>query len=180
MTKPRTAVSKVGLNQLAKKRATANPAPKKPRTAWNKSYTVDEMLIILDKTIKSYSRSKSISYHKILNNLSTLSKSAWANYMSGGIYPNTEIQAKFQILKEIQEDKAVDGAMSGKYNSTFAAFLLRTRHGYVEQQHTDRLAFEKEKLAAASLGDGDQPININFTIAEHRSEEQIDRLLEDQ
>lgn len=142
-------------------------------------YTKDELLKILDKCIPIYKASNKISFHNILQNHCSYYTTNWDYYLFEKKDP--DIIAKFDILRSIQEQKVIEGAMTGDYNPAFSMFLLKSKYKWCEEQHTRKLELEEKKLASqVQLIDTiESAINVNFTIAEHRSEEAINKLIDE-
>jgi hypothetical protein len=141
-------------------------------------YTMNQLLGFLDQAIDLYRTSDEISYHIILQGLCEFHVTNWEYYLESQS-ANPDIIAKFNVLRGMQEQKTISGAMSGKYNPAFSMFLLKSRSGWIEEQHKRRLALDEKKLDQVSqvtdaIGSA---LNINFTVAEHRTDDQIDRLL---
>lgn len=139
-------------------------------------YTKEALIAILTKCIPLYKRAKNtVSFHEVLAKHCTYSRPNWEYWLN--VKKDEEIREKFNQLRSIQENRFLQGGSTGALNPQFSMFVLRTKHGYVEQQHVDRLAFDREKFLAGNAEGTEAPLNINFTVAPHRTDEEINRLL---
>jgi len=109
-------------------------------------YTADDLVRILDQAIPLYQESPNISFHTTLETLCTYKKTHWKYWTHERTEKDPRILERFQILRDIQEQKTINGAMIGDYNPAFSMFLLKCKYGYCEEQHKARLELDKRKL----------------------------------
>lgn len=127
-------------------------------------YSKNELLDILDTCIPIYRSSNEISFHKILQNHCSFFPTNWAWYLEGEKC-DPDIVDRFNILREIQQQKTISGAMDGTYNPAFSMFLLKSRYGWIEEQHRRKLAIDEKKLeqdAKITQHLIDQDITVGF------------------
>lgn len=145
----------------------------------NVKQTADEILVILDEAIDNYISSKFASYWAFLN-----SRGLYRQRINYYLHekPNKKIIEKMDILRTLQEDKLVEGLLSrgSEIKDVGAIFILKTSHGFIERDKKEANEIAREKLKQEKELDGvGKSLNINFTIAEHRSEEDIQKLIDD-
>jgi len=131
-------------------------------------YTKQDLIDILNKCIPIYKRSKDISFHKTLEKHCTYTKTHWEHWLN--VKKDADITAKFDILRGLQEDKTIEGAMKGDYNPAFSMFLLKCKYNYCEKQHTDRIALEEKKLALEERVMDNPSIEISVVPIKKREE----------
>lgn len=126
-------------------------------------YSKDELLAILDKCIPIYRSSNMISFHNIIQNHCSFYPTNWDYYLFEKKDP--EIIAKFDVLRSIQEQKVIEGAMGGVYNPAFSMFLLKSKYKWCEEQHVRKIELEEKRLDMEKDIHTDlmQNINIAFT-----------------
>ena len=63
-------------------------------------------------------------------------------------------------------------------------FILKSKRGWIERQHSDRLDLDKKKLdleekkLESGVGDdNNKKIEVEFTLKEHRSDDDIEALI---
>jgi hypothetical protein len=71
--------------------------------------------------------------------------------------------------------------MSGEYSSSFAQFFLRCKHGFIEHATERKLDLEEKKLEQTSNAIDliQDSLNITFSTVPHRTDEEIQTLLND-
>lgn len=109
-------------------------------------YTADDLVAILDTVIPIYSSSNIISFHTILENHCTYRQTHWDYWLHDRTEKDERILERFNILRDIQEQKIINGAMSGDLNPAFSMFFLKCKRKWVEQQHVDRIELDKKRL----------------------------------
>jgi len=129
-------------------------------------YTKKQMLDILDQAIDIYDNDTSlISYYRVLDTLSEYRQTNWNYYNYAHKDKHPDIVEKFEILRDIQEQRIIEQGMSGNYNPAFSIFFLKSKRGWIERQHSESLAIQREKLKQdKSLLDEVTKINIGFDI----------------
>jgi len=145
----------------------------------NRKHTIPELLAILDKCLELYKESPLVSYHKLISQHCELQISSWTNYLNPSKKPNELIREKFKLFRDIQREKVIQGAMDGTFHPSFAAFFLKCSHGFIEESNTRKLALDTKRLDQQSqitdlVSDA---LNITFSVAPPRSEDDITNLL---
>jgi len=146
----------------------------------NTKYTRDELCAILDEAIQVYPNSRYIEMYALLHTRGIYRQ--MLNY-----YINTEPHApiieRVKLLRELQEIKIADGLLNtdSNINTVGALFVLKCKYGYIEKDkkeklEIDRLRLEKESSVIDTIGDA---LSVNFSIAQHRTDSEIQRLIDD-
>lgn len=128
-------------------------------------YTADDLVAILDKVIPIYRSSNYISFHTVLENHCTYRQTHWDYWLHERTEIDERIVERFTILRDLQEQKIINGAMTGDLNPAFSIFFLKSKRKWVEQQHVDRLELDKKRLDMERDIHTDlmENINISFT-----------------
>lgn len=131
------------------------------------NYSKDDLIDILDKVIPIYESESIISFHRLLEKHCTYKETNWQYWLFNKKDP--DITDRFNILRDIQTQKIIEGAFNGDINSTFSIFFLKSKRGWVEQQHRDRLELDRERLTM-DKETIDDDINIRIGFAEDEDE----------
>jgi len=155
-----------------KQKLTVNGNPKRTGTKTKQvqhGYTLEDLVAILDKCIPIYRQTNRISFHAVLENNCTYTQTNWDYWLLEKKTP--EIIERFKILRDIQKEKTISGAMDGTYNPAFSMFLLKCKYGWIEENHKQSLEISRENLElqkkkADTITDilgSDKDINITFS-----------------
>lgn len=145
-----------------------------------RKFTNAEIIAILDDAISVYPNSR---YYEVWALLHT--KGLYKQYLNYylNVSPDDKIKSRMNTLRELQQTKLVDGLLNKRsdVSETGAMFILRCKYGFIEQDKKERLDIERQKLEQATnvLDTLGQALNVNFTIAPHRTDEEINRLIEE-
>ena len=140
---------------------------------------IKDILAILDEAIDKFTTSKYAHYWSFLQNRG-LYRQRLNHYIN--VKPNKAVIEKVEILKQLQEQKLLEGMLNKQSDiqSIGALFILKSSHGYIEEEKRQQNEIAREKLKQDQELDGvGSALDINFNIVEHRSEEEIQKLLDD-
>lgn len=135
-------------------------------------YTQQQLSDILDKGIKLYEKSHSIAFHPILKKLCSFTETNW-NY-----YKNVKkwkcVIEKLNILKDMQEQKVIEATAVGSCNAAFGIFFLKSRCGWIEEQHKQMVAIHQKRLDN-EIGKKVAPTqDINVEFIEDEEDDEVD------
>jgi len=144
----------------------------------NIKQTVPEIIAILDDAIDNFTNSKYAHY--------------WSYLQSRGLYrqrlnfyvntkPNKQIKSKMYLLRDLQEQKLIEGVLNKRSDvkDIGSMFLLKCKFGYIEEDKRQQNEIAREKIEKEKELDGvGKQLDIKFTIAKHRSDEDIQTLID--
>lgn len=147
----------------------------------SQKFTKEEIVAKLEECISVYQTTgcKYHTYSALLN-----SRGLYAQYIDYWIKvkQDEDITIAMTTLRRLQEDKLREGLIDNKsnVNTVGALFLLKCNHGYMEADKREKLEIERAKLEQQNniIDTVGSALNITFTTAEHRSEEDIQKLLD--
>jgi len=138
---------------------------KKPTKTIQHKYTADDLVAILDTVIPIYEDTNIISFHTILARHCTYKQTHWEYWLRDRSVIDERITERFNVLRALQEQKIINGAMTGDYNPAFSMFFLKCKRGWLEEQHAAKIVLDEKRLAMDSkLTEHiiDTEININM------------------
>lgn len=144
-----------------------------------RKFTNAEIVAILDDAITAYPNSR---YYEVWALLHT--RGLYKQYLNYylNVSPDEEIKSRMNTLRELQQTKLVDGLLNKRsdVSESGAMFILRCKYGFIEQDKREKLEIDRQRLEQTNnvIDAIDNAINVNFTIAKHRSEDEINKLLE--
>lgn len=146
----------------------------------NPKFSKEEILKILDDTIQNFpSSDKYFTYGHMLN-----IKGLYPQYMNYYIndLKDPDIVERIKILKVLQKSKLENGILykgSGMRENA-GMFILKCKHGYIEEDRRQANEIAREKIKHDDDIDGiGTTLDINFNVIEHRSEEDIQKLIDE-
>jgi len=145
----------------------------------NIKQTIPEIVTILDEAIDKFFNSKFAHYWSFLQSKG-LYRQRINHYIN--VKPNKQIIEKMNLLRDLQEQKLVEGVLSKKSDvrDIGAMFLLKCKFGYIEEDKRQQNEIARDKLKADEELEGvGTQLDINFNIVEHRSEEEIQKLIDE-
>jgi len=151
----------------------------------NQKFTIEQILQILDDVIEEFSRPYEPNrvqrfYFWNLINSRGLTKQQMNHYRN--VKPNQDVIDRFTTLQDLQELKLVEGMLfkDSPINPTTAMKILSCKYKWMDAVSERKLELEEKKLDKESaLMDGiGQALNVNFNVVEHRSDEEIQELLD--
>ncbi len=148
----------------------------------NRKFTREEICTILDDCISVYPTSNKWFEIWALLNHRGLYRQMINHYIN--VKPTPDIIQRMNLLKELQESKILNGLFDSKsqINPTGAIFLLKCKRGYIEEDKRKSLELQEKKLEQETeVIDTitDAVRHINFTTAEHRTDDEIQQLIDE-
>lgn len=145
-----------------------------------RKFTNAEIIAILDEAITVYPNSR---HYAIWSQLHTrgLYRQMLNYYIN--VVPDQEIITRMNTLRELQKDRLVNGLLDKRsdVDTVGAIFILKCQHGFMEQDKREKLEIDRKKLEQTTnvLDTLGNALNVNFTIAPHRTDEEINKLIEE-
>jgi len=133
-----------------------------------KRNTKETIITLQKECLDEYIKDENLMYYRYYLNVKGLSTTNYANWCNKGI---KEINDLKTILDDIQESRIWNELIkkNGKVNTVGAIFFQKTHCGYIEA----------EKLQNVKQPSTDYNININYETIPSRSEDDINKLIDD-
>jgi hypothetical protein len=157
---------------MATIKATTNKPKKHPRR------TIDDIKALLRETYQVFTDTEDMMFYRYYINMQGLSSSSLSQWIAK---EDQELLDLIQILNDLQESRLWNELIkkNGRVKTTGAIFALKAHHKAVEYERQVHYELERMKIQAGNQPSTDYNININYETIPSRSEDDINKLIDD-